>query len=239
MSEQSPLLRLPAELRIAIYELVAEAGNRTIIFDRDTVTHPSGTLATVNRQLRNEYLPILRQRTKRTDTVRARIEGFSFDSLTRFLKSSVPTFSDDAPRTAVRELQITLVLNDPKCRVNIEQLHRWLDDRAYKCRHDHFWVTYRVEIDWERCSVAGIRGLERAVERASIRGYEHAVGRANQKEWFSLDGALIKWQLYFAANMQERQEYAEGGVALWVAVVFGVFVAVAVMVIGMAISRSQ
>jgi hypothetical protein len=76
VNAQSPLLRLPGELRNRIYEYVAE-GVKAHVSQRNTIVIPA-PLACVNRQIRKEYLEILTA-TKRPLT--ATVVDLDFTSL--------------------------------------------------------------------------------------------------------------------------------------------------------------
>ncbi|KAK5124633.1 hypothetical protein LTR85_001346 [Meristemomyces frigidus] len=193
MAEQSRLLRLPAELRNAIYELVAESGN-TISFDRDAITSPSSTLAAVDHQLRQEYLPILdlRGRVKRASKVQARVVEFEFDDLSRFLVRLPTLVSGEAKR----ELEVTLVFDKAECSASLEDLRRWLDDCGNTHRAALASITYVLEVDWTCCSMDVINNVD------------CAVGHFCNSYHFFADGWLLRDAIGGAASMRLKEQLA-------------------------------
>lgn len=128
----SPLLKLPAELRNAIYELVA--GTEVTLDDRKLVT-PSYNLASVCRQTYQEYQPIYKQTIAACPTMT--IDLYDFDVLKKALRLSTP-LANGTKRTVA----ITLHMDSPH-RHLVKGLVAWVQE-CEMGMHDELTCTYGV-----------------------------------------------------------------------------------------------
>lgn len=165
-SEPSPLLRLPAELRNTIYELVAspecaKSGDKTILFEYTTAKNIYVSLAGVNRQCRDEYLPIFHDHITRTNSVQAKVRDLDFDALSRFL-DALPS------RRGMGKVEVTLVFNDPEFVVDKEGTMRWAKAAAHR-RAAWTEVAYKVEVDWSRFTQGKFVAIDDALVRLALQ----------------------------------------------------------------------
>lgn len=154
----SALLRLPPELRNSIYNFVGDSGSK-IVFDHGTLVAPHSALATACRQIRAEYLPMLREVVRLADTVEARIEGLESDDLIAFISSLPPP-----PKHTKRSLEVTLHFTKPMSSVTLDGLKRWLDALAGGLLQDYQRVReYKYEYNWDFWTVGELNYVFEAV----------------------------------------------------------------------------
>ncbi|KAK5124632.1 hypothetical protein LTR85_001345 [Meristemomyces frigidus] len=195
IGEQSPLLRLPAELRNVIYELlVADCGN-VIIFNHKTATNIHGSLASVNRQLRHEFRPILRDQIKPMHHIQARVHAFDLDRLNHFINYLPPS-----SRGGERTVDVTLVFEGPARTFDLSALRRWgavVDLRRGRGAR----VEYKADVDWSTCAVAAIREVGRAVN------CDPKLNRYGGHERLRINHLLAKtWRRRVLAESEERDQ---------------------------------
>lgn len=150
-NKQSPLLGLAAELRNTIYELVAgTADDKTIIFEYNTAVNLHVNLGAVNRQLRDEYLPIFYDKVKKMNCIEAKVHELDLGGVTSLV--------DALPASCCGALAATFVFAKPGATVDKEAIARWAKTAA---RHrvadpghrDATPVFYKVEVDWRHCDL--------------------------------------------------------------------------------------
>lgn len=145
---ESRLLRLPAELRNNIYELVAEAecADKAIIFEYAAAINLYVSLAAANHQLKDEYLPVFYDVLKQKKQILAKVLNFDVDALTHFVDNLPPL-----DRGGERSVEVTFIFKDPEATVDEEAITRWVKaPAARKDRDAGAQVVYHAEVDWSR-----------------------------------------------------------------------------------------
>ncbi|EMC96265.1 hypothetical protein BAUCODRAFT_130901 [Baudoinia panamericana UAMH 10762] len=154
------LLRLPAELRNAIYTFVATADaslqvrrpKQTAVAETCFYSVAGAGLAQTNRQIRHEFYGILRHTALRPgSTISAAIYGFDFSNLA----AAVQSLTQDELRGAScnRNFKAELFVFDIG-KQEVNNLRQWLDF----CDCTNTDVQYTVK--WTRFSLVDMRCLE-------------------------------------------------------------------------------
>lgn len=159
--QQSLFLRLPAELRNTIYELVAgpqctKSGDKTILFEHTAAVNLYVSVARVDRQCRDEYLPIFYDQVARTNSVQAKVHDLVFDDLSRFL-DILPS------QRGVRKVVVTLLFGDSRLTVDMESITRWAKATAHR-RAGWTEVAYKAAVDWTRISEEKFNRIDDAID---------------------------------------------------------------------------
>lgn len=145
MPEPSPLLRLPAEVRNTIYELVVAPGGEAIIFEYTAIVNPHTSLTAANRQLRREYLPIFQSVLGRMQRIEAKAHDLELDGLRCFIDDLPPVQPGGVARA--RTVDVTFVSTEPgTAMVNNRILQQWAKHAAGRRRKGRAHAMYKVDV---------------------------------------------------------------------------------------------
>ncbi|KAK4546848.1 hypothetical protein LTR36_001580 [Oleoguttula mirabilis] len=151
----SPLLALPAELRLLIYEYIT-CSESTVT----AKTNPKGHIiqppfAVTNHQIRNEFLPIFSVLIlDRADAVSAVVVNYDFDPLISTLQSSILQARTETPTIDIALCFLTPATADPS-----HGLRFWLRYCAGQFGGEEVRCSYRVNDRSETYQLDAMRTL--------------------------------------------------------------------------------